>query len=100
MICDVYGVIHHTSVGSPPTVNPIYTVHAMCPKCGPNSDNGSQFEIPSGIRIELDEQGLLWLEGGRAVIRCPYLCGWVVRVEAGRAHDVSAALYSKISWNY
>ena len=69
MICDVYGVIKPTALGEPPTVSPIYKVHAMCPKCGPTDPNGSQFEIPEEMcKIELDEQGLLWLEGGRAVV--------------------------------
>lgn len=99
MEVDVYGLVDPVTLKIPV----IYSLHLICPKCGPNQPNGSsdgQMEIRcegAGIPAVLDDNGKLWVT--QDTIRCPFIgCGWAVKIEEGIAHDVKARWWSKIPW--
>lgn len=80
----------------------IYSLIAICPRCGPRAPKGSPMGqitlyAKDGIRMAFDENGKLHVER----IKCPWLCGWAARINEGIAEDCSrSGLWSKISWNW
>lgn len=94
---DVYGVID-TKTGLIPEAL-IHSLLMMCPKCGPTTqaDDLVTFMINAGdCHPRFDDRGKLWLG---EPIRCPFMCGWKVRIEEGIAYDVGGRnLFSVIPW--